>query len=173
MWYEYNCSIVFSGASHCSVCWRQWEARPVDQFDLSADAQRLMDVCSYIVQVCEIPLQISFAMYRLWDILGPSSMAGLGVMMLIIPVDGLVAFYTKKMQVRQMHAKDARIRLTGEVFRTIKLLKLYAWDEAYEKRILIHRNAEVNPYWDQRAMPKYLSAWLRISNTDQLLIFYW
>ncbi|OQV11389.1 Multidrug resistance-associated protein 1 [Hypsibius exemplaris] len=110
---------------------------------ISVDAQRLMDLSSYVNQIWEIPLQIGVAMYFLWTTLGPSSLAGLGVMILSMPVEALIAFYSKKMQVRQMQAKDARIRLTGEVFRTIKLLKLYAWDEAYEKRILVHRDAEL------------------------------
>jgi ATP-binding cassette, subfamily C (CFTR/MRP), member 1 len=110
---------------------------------ISVDAQRVMDLGSYINQIWEIPLQIGIAMYLLWDILGASAMAGFGVMVLSMPIEALVAFYSKRMQIQQMTAKDARIKLTGEVFRTIKLLKLYAWDESYEKRILKHRNEEV------------------------------
>ena len=42
-----------------------------------------------------------------------------------------------------MKYKDARIKMTGEVFRAIKVLKLYAWEEFYENQILKYRKDEV------------------------------
>lgn len=49
-------------------------------------------------------------------------------------------------QVHQMMAKDSRVKLTGQVFRSIKLLKLYAWEQAYENRIFKCREEEVRPH---------------------------
>ena len=61
------------------------------------------------------PIQIMLAMYFLWDVVGPSSMAGLGIMVLLLPIN---AFFTRKSRVlsRQiLIQKDARIKEINEV----------------------------------------------------------
>lgn len=64
-------------------------------------------------------------------------------MVLSIPIEAGIAYWSKRQQVYQMKYKDARIKTTGEVFRAIKLLKLYAWEEHYENQILNYRKDEV------------------------------
>jgi ATP-binding cassette, subfamily C (CFTR/MRP), member 1 len=55
----------------------------------------------YINQLWEVPLQTVVATCLLWRVLGVSSLAGLGVMLLSVPVLGVVAVKIKKLQVRQ------------------------------------------------------------------------
>ncbi len=43
---------------------------------MAIDTQKFMDLTLYINNVWAAPLQIALAMYFLWDILGPSSLAG-------------------------------------------------------------------------------------------------
>ena len=38
-------------------------------------------------------------MYLLWDIMGPAVLAGLGVMILLIPINGVIASIQRKLQV--------------------------------------------------------------------------
>jgi ATP-binding cassette, subfamily C (CFTR/MRP), member 1 len=47
---------------------------------MSVDAQRFMDLVTYLNMIWSAPLQISLAIYFLWQILGPSVLAGLAVM---------------------------------------------------------------------------------------------
>jgi len=46
------------------------------------------------------PFQIILAMYFLWGTLGPSTLAGLAVMVLLIPFNVLIARTVHKLQVR-------------------------------------------------------------------------
>jgi ATP-binding cassette, subfamily C (CFTR/MRP), member 1 len=46
-----------------------------------------------------------------------------------------------------MKEKDARIKLVTEVLNGIKVLKLYAWEESFEKQILEIREREVCLYF--------------------------
>lgn len=70
------------------------------------------------------PLQIALALYFLWGILGPSVLAGLAVMIILIPVNGLIANRVKTLQIRLMKYKDERVKLMNEVLNGIKVRKL-------------------------------------------------
>lgn len=47
---------------------------------MSVDAQRFMDLVTYLNMIWSAPLQITLAIYFLWQFLGPSVLAGLAVM---------------------------------------------------------------------------------------------
>ena len=66
---------------------------------MSVDAQRFMELMTYINVLWSGPLQIFISLYLLWMVLGPSVLAGLGVMVLMIPFSGLIA---KKMRAYQV-----------------------------------------------------------------------
>ena len=66
---------------------------------MSVDAQRLMDLCTSIHLVWSAPLQMCIAMYFLWMTLGPSILAGVGVMICVIPLNALIAKKTRTLQV--------------------------------------------------------------------------
>ena len=66
---------------------------------MSVDAQRLQDVTSFVWIVWSCPLQITVAIYMLWGILGPSVLAGVAVMVLMIPVNAFMATMQRKLQV--------------------------------------------------------------------------
>jgi len=45
------------------------------------------------------PVQISIAIYMLWRLMGVAVLAGLAVMILIIPINGVIATISRKLQV--------------------------------------------------------------------------
>lgn len=110
---------------------------------MSVDAQRFMDLTSYINMLWSAPLQIALALYFLWDLLGPSVLAGLAVMIVLIPVNGFIANKTKQFQISQMKNKDQRVKLMNEILNGIKVLKLYAWEPSFEEQVLGVRNLEI------------------------------
>ncbi|EEB15150.1 multidrug resistance protein, putative [Pediculus humanus corporis] len=110
---------------------------------MSVDAQRFMDLLIYINMIWSAPLQISLALYFLWGLLGPSVLAGVAVMIIIIPVNGFLASKMKTLQIKQMKYKDERVKLTNEVLGGMKVIKLYAWEPSFEEQILKIRAKEV------------------------------
>ncbi|XP_016840834.1 multidrug resistance-associated protein 1 isoform X1 [Nasonia vitripennis] len=110
---------------------------------MSVDAQRFMDVTAYINMIWSAPLQIALALYFLWQILGPSVLSGLAVMIILIPVNALLAGKVRNLQIKQMKNKDERVKLMNEVLSGIKVLKLYAWEPSFEEQILKIRNKEI------------------------------
>ncbi|XP_058980636.1 multidrug resistance-associated protein 1 isoform X14 [Musca domestica] len=110
---------------------------------MAVDAQRFMDLTTYLNMLWSAPLQIGLALYFLWQLLGPSVLAGLAVMIVLIPVNGVIANRIKTYQIRQMKYKDERVKLMNEVLSGIKVLKLYAWEPSFEKQVLEIREKEI------------------------------
>lgn len=111
---------------------------------MSVDAQRFNDMMTYINMIWSGPVQIIISIYFLWVTLGPSIVAGIGVMIIFIPVNAYVASKFKVLQVKQMNLKDSRIKMMNEILNGIKVLKLYAWEPSFEKKVLDIRNKELN-----------------------------
>ncbi|XP_037958175.1 multidrug resistance-associated protein 1 isoform X4 [Teleopsis dalmanni] len=110
---------------------------------MAVDAQRFMDLTTYLNMIWSAPLQIGLALYFLWQLLGPSVLAGLAVMIILIPVNGFIANRIKTYQIRQMKYKDERVKLMNEVLSGIKVLKLYAWEPSFENEVLKIRENEI------------------------------
>uniref|UniRef100_G1LRR0 Multidrug resistance-associated protein 1 n=1 Tax=Ailuropoda melanoleuca TaxID=9646 RepID=G1LRR0_AILME len=110
---------------------------------MSVDAQRFMDLATYINMVWSAPLQVILALYLLWLNLGPSVLAGVAVMILMVPLNAVMAMKTKTYQVAHMKSKDSRIKLMNEILNGIKVLKLYAWELAFKDKVLAIRQEEL------------------------------
>uniref|UniRef100_A0A8B9ZKM2 Multidrug resistance-associated protein 1 n=1 Tax=Anas platyrhynchos TaxID=8839 RepID=A0A8B9ZKM2_ANAPL len=109
---------------------------------MSVDAQRFMDLATYINMIWSAPLQVILALYLLWRNLGPSVLAGVAVMILLVPINAVMAMKTKTYQA-QMKSKDNRIKLMNEILNGIKVLKLYAWELAFREKVLEIRQKEL------------------------------
>ncbi|KAF7705073.1 hypothetical protein HF521_020359 [Silurus meridionalis] len=111
---------------------------------MSVDAQRFMDLTTFLNMLWSAPLQIILALFFLWQTLGPSVLAGIAVMVLLIPFNAVIAMKTRAYQVEQMKYKDARIKLMNEILNGIKVLKLYAWEPSFKEKVLQIRQKELN-----------------------------
>ncbi|XP_052544029.1 ATP-binding cassette sub-family C member 3 isoform X4 [Tympanuchus pallidicinctus] len=110
---------------------------------MSVDAQRFMDLVTFLNMLWSAPLQTCLALYFLWQALGPSVLAGVAVMVLLIPFNSAVAIKTRAFQVEQMRYKDSRIKLMNEILGGIKVLKLYAWEPSFSEKVLNIRKNEL------------------------------
>uniref|UniRef100_A0A7N8YLG0 ATP-binding cassette, sub-family C (CFTR/MRP), member 3 n=1 Tax=Mastacembelus armatus TaxID=205130 RepID=A0A7N8YLG0_9TELE len=111
---------------------------------MSVDAQRFMDLTTFLNMLWSAPLQIMLALYFLWQNLGPSVLAGVAVMIMLIPFNAVIAMKTRAYQVEQMQYKDTRIKLMNEILNGIKVLKLYAWENSFKDKVLAIRQKELD-----------------------------
>ncbi|KAK1792647.1 hypothetical protein P4O66_012581 [Electrophorus voltai] len=110
---------------------------------ISADAQRFNDVTNYIHLLWSCPLQIIISIVFLWVELGPAVLAGLLVMILMVPINGLLATKSKALQINHMKLKDKRMKIMTEILNGIKILKLYAWESSFEAQLQGIREKEL------------------------------
>jgi len=72
---------------------------------MAVDTQRLQDLTQYGQQLWSAPYQITLCMISLYNLVGLSMLAGVGAMILMIPINGLIARLMKKLQKEQMKNK--------------------------------------------------------------------
>ncbi|CAK8671763.1 unnamed protein product [Clavelina lepadiformis] len=111
---------------------------------MSVDAQRMLDVTTCINVFWSAPLQIILSMYFLWQTIGPSTLAGLGVMVLLVPINAFIASRVHKYQTEQMKHKDERIKVMNEILNGIKVLKMYAWELSFRDKVETIRGKELH-----------------------------
>lgn len=107
---------------------------------MAVDTQRLQDLTQYGQQLWSAPYQIILCMASLYQLVGLSMLAGVGAMVLMIPINGLIARLMKTLQKEQMKNKDQRTRLIAEIINNMKSIKLYAWGSAFMQKLNYVRN---------------------------------
>lgn len=110
---------------------------------MSVDAQRFNDMINYFHDVWSGPVIMGIAIWLLYRILGVAVFAGLGVMILMIPISGVIYSRLEKFQVGQMAVKDERVKSMNEILSGMKVLKLYAWEPSFESLIAATRKKEM------------------------------
>uniref|UniRef100_A0A8C2FK18 Uncharacterized protein n=1 Tax=Cyprinus carpio TaxID=7962 RepID=A0A8C2FK18_CYPCA len=110
---------------------------------MSADAQRFNDVTNFIHLLWSCPLQIALAIAFLWIELGPSVLAGLLVMVLMVPINGWLATKSRGFQMENMKFKDKRMKIINDILNGIKVLKYYAWESSFEAQVQEIREKEL------------------------------
>ncbi|KIV91179.1 hypothetical protein, variant [Exophiala mesophila] len=107
---------------------------------MSVDQQRLADLAQWGQQVWSAPFQITLCMISLYQLVGVSCFAGVAAMIIMIPINGFIARFMKKLQLSQMKYKDRRSRLMTEILNNMKSIKLYAWGSAFTEKLSHVRN---------------------------------
>ena len=107
------------------------------------DAQRLQDLMTYLHAVWYSFFQIGLAMYFLWGQVGPSCLAGVVVIVFLIPITKSVAAWLGRIQKILMKARDERVALNNEILGAMKIIKLQAWEESFRTKLLTLRDHEL------------------------------
>ena len=111
---------------------------------MSVDTQRIMEYVNVFNNLWSAPLQIGIALYLLWAQLGISSLAGMLVMVVMLPFNGYITAKLRTKQVHIMKEKDKRIKLMNEILNGIKVLKLYAWEYSFKNLVMNFRASEID-----------------------------
>ncbi|XP_072203490.1 multidrug resistance-associated protein 1-like isoform X2 [Excalfactoria chinensis] len=111
---------------------------------MSADAQQLLVLIVNINLLWSAPFQIVMAVIFLWKELGPSVLAGVAVLLLVIPINALIAAKVESLKKCQMKYSDQQVKLLSEMLHGIKILKLYAWEPSYQRKVMDIREREVD-----------------------------
>lgn len=76
---------------------------------MSVDAQRFIELTTHLNMIWSAPFQMCVCLYFLWMVLGPSVLAGVAVMVLMIPINAVIAKKAEFLQVCSRNIKVACI----------------------------------------------------------------
>lgn len=111
---------------------------------MSVDSFKVSEITAYLhFLFAAAPTQLIVAIYLLYRILGLSSIPGLVVMFILLPVNIIFARGFGKFQKKIMAATDKRIHTTNEVLQNIRIIKFFAWEYRFSKIVNDKRRAEL------------------------------
>lgn len=135
---------------------------------MSVDSFKIGEVTSYLhFLAAHAPSQLIVAIALLWQIMGLSAIPGLVVMVILLPVNILLARGFSYTQKKIMAATDKRIATTNEVLQNIRIIKYFAWEQRFSQIVDEKRDAEL------KALRKRYMVWataVAIWNTVPVLI---
>lgn len=111
---------------------------------MSVDSDNVLNLIPFLNLLWSAPLQIGLGIYFLYVEVGMASLIGLLVMIiLMIPGNLIITRKMKNQQKKFMLAKDARIKFTNEALSSMKIIKLYAWENSFKNQIMQLRQKEL------------------------------
>ena len=110
---------------------------------MSTDADRIANFCPSFHQFWSLPFQIAVSLYLLYQQVGVSFLAGLFFAVIMIPLNRFVAKRIEALGKDLMSNKDSRVKLTGEVVAAIRVVRMYAWERLFERKINAIREREL------------------------------
>ena len=121
---------------------------------MSIDSWKVAEISSYMHFLwASAPVQMVIAITLLYRILGYSSLAGIALMLLVIPLNLWIARAFQRAQKAIMTATDKRIHSTNEVLENIRIIKYFAWEERFQSIVGEKRAVEL------RALRKRYILW--------------
>jgi len=111
---------------------------------MSVDSFKVAEISGYLhYLLSSAPTQLAVCIILLYQILGLSSIPGLIVMFLLLPINIGFAFGFGRAQKKIMAATDQRIHATNEILQNIRIIKFFAWEHRFSKLINEKRKGEL------------------------------
>ncbi|KAF9959731.1 hypothetical protein BGZ65_000094, partial [Modicella reniformis] len=110
---------------------------------MSVDAERVGNAVKFLPQLLTTPFEIAIGIWLLYQQLGLSAFVGLGVVLIMIPVQGKIAKVLHKAKGKKLEAMDMRIRLLTDILSGIRAVKLYSWERSFQEQLRGYRKKEL------------------------------
>ncbi|CAF1078170.1 unnamed protein product [Brachionus calyciflorus] len=103
-----------------------------------------VELSMYGHQVWSGPIKIIVASVLLWYYIGPAVFAGLGVIVILAPLNSFFMTKYSKAETEKLKHKDAKMKILNEILNGIKVIKFYGWEISFEKLINKIRQKELS-----------------------------
>ena len=111
---------------------------------MAIDSFKVAEITAYMHFLwATTPVQVIVSVLLLYRILGYSSIAGIGMMVILLPVYMFIAKQFTKTQKKILAATDKRIDSTNEALQNIRIIKFFAWERRFISRIDEKRTTEL------------------------------
>ena len=115
---------------------------------MSIDSFKVAEICAYLHFLwAAVPVEVLMAVVLLYNVLGYSSLVGIGLMVLLLPLYLYIARSFSTAQKRIMAATDKRIHATNEVLQNIRIIKFFAWEQRFQATVNEKRQVELSALW--------------------------
>jgi len=113
----------------------------------STDAVAVHMVPYFISYLVGSPIQVILAAVLLYMELGPAALVGMGVLILLVPLQRYLGSIIKSLSSHTLAKSDSRVKLITEIIQGIKLLRMFAWESSFQSRVHEARQDELIAKW--------------------------
>ena len=111
---------------------------------MAVDSYKVSEISAYLHYLWgSTPVQLIVCIALLYRILGLSSLAGIIMMILVLPINLFIASQFSKTQKKVMAATDVRIHTTNEILQNIRIIKYFAWEQRFGHIVSEKRKVEL------------------------------
>ncbi|EIW84231.1 P-loop containing nucleoside triphosphate hydrolase protein [Coniophora puteana RWD-64-598 SS2] len=110
---------------------------------VSADVSRIEICLNWFHMAWAAPIQLLICLILLLINLGPSALVGYGLLLLATPAQAKIMKQFIKLRKKSMMWTDKRSKALQEIFNGIQVIKLFAWELPFLKRISEYRQKEM------------------------------
>ncbi|KAF7212702.1 ATP-binding cassette sub-family C member 12 isoform X1 [Nothobranchius furzeri] len=109
---------------------------------LTNDGHRLFEAVLFASFTFSAPVLFVVCIVYACYVLGYTALTGVCTYLIFVPIQFLLARLINKFRSKAMQITDSRVRTMNEILNSIKLIKMYAWEESFEKKIAGLRKRE-------------------------------
>ena len=110
---------------------------------ISTDVSRIDFCCEYFHMSWTAPIQLGICFGLLLSNLGLSALAGFSVFVILAPIQSKIMKFLSRTRRKTMEWTDKRAKLLQELLGGMRLIKLFAWEAPFLKRIAEYRKREM------------------------------
>lgn len=111
---------------------------------MAVDSFKVSEIGAYLQFLwVSAPMLLVICIILLYQVLGYSSFASVGLMVIVMPLNLFISRKFARSQKLIMAATDARIHTTNEVLENIRIIKYFAWEQRFAAMISEKRKAEL------------------------------
>ncbi|XP_030576502.1 multidrug resistance-associated protein 9 [Archocentrus centrarchus] len=109
---------------------------------LTNDGHRLFEAVLFGSLLLSIPVLFTMCTIYVCYILGYTALTGIFTYIIFFPIQFSLARLISKFRWKSILITDSRVRTVHEILTSIKLIKMYAWEDSFEKKIAGFRKNE-------------------------------
>lgn len=109
----------------------------------SNDTVQLQRFLFFLNNSALAPAQIAVALALIYQLVGPSTFVGLAFMLILMPMNGFIFGFANAIRRKKVKVSDVRVKLTNEILSGIRVIKYYAWELAFAKKVNEVREEEL------------------------------
>ena len=102
---------------------------------MSTDASKIDSALGWALTMVACLLQVCLAVALLLQTLGVSSLAGIAVIVFLIPLQGKMVSVLQALRKKAVVWTDRRVKLSNEILQGMKVIKVYAYEQSFLSRL--------------------------------------
>ncbi|OWA54554.1 Multidrug resistance-associated protein 7 [Hypsibius exemplaris] len=110
---------------------------------IGTDCGRINAVLVELHEFWILPLEIVIALYLLYLQVGVAFLGGIGVMLVMLGMNQLLAKRIMHYEEGKQAASDARVKIVQDILNCIRVIKFHAWEDFFQQRVDAVREKEL------------------------------